>query len=440
MLSQHQAPKKDPFFYLSQRQPGAIYDPNTLYSQYYSGSCTAEGEPFLSSMSASLSSFAQTQKEDDERFYATFPEARRAAFQNQWAMTPMHEEHGYFHGLIGFTYRSQAGIKYMSSDPCSSAQLWSPGVELEVAADDPDQRPSHNTAARLRLNYDYSLDPNGEASAPPESLASSPPEGPPQSPDYGSCYSEQARSDCSPTQSSPDNRNFYVSPVTVFAHPDRQMFLEAQGSPSGSHHCQPKEEPIMDYLASPSPTPNPHLVVASPDDSDPAAELAHISYPLPHSSPQADSEHASLPSLPSRSLPPNSQVIQIPSRKTPRRHTTSDDHTSGPSRGPFYYKIPLRQPRHSPTPPPFTRRPPAQSIARNNGDRKPPLACFFCRGRKIACGAPEPDNPDRTCNQCHRRSLKCEYPKESRRGMRKKKADGTGDTEAADKQHSSPVT
>jgi hypothetical protein len=29
--------------------------------------------------------------------------------------------------------------------------------------------------------------------------------------------------------------------------------------------------------------------------------------------------------------------------------------------------------------------------------RKPPLACHFCRGRKIACGAPDPSNPDRTC-------------------------------------------
>ena len=29
--------------------------------------------------------------------------------------------------------------------------------------------------------------------------------------------------------------------------------------------------------------------------------------------------------------------------------------------------------------------------------RKPPLACHFCRGRKIACGAPDPSNPNRTC-------------------------------------------
>ncbi|KAG7450666.1 uncharacterized protein BT62DRAFT_927938 [Guyanagaster necrorhizus] len=349
-------------------------------------------------MSDGLSSFEQTQKEDDERFYATFPEARRAAaLQNQWAMTPVHEENGYFHGLIGFSYRGQTSTKYIPSVPCSSALSWSPTVDLDGAADHPDQRPSTITAPSLRLSYDYSLDPNGEASAPLESLASSPPEGPPQSPDYGSCYSEQARSDCSPTQSSPDNRKFYLVPANIFTHPDRQLFLEAQRSPSGSHHCKPIEEPIMDYLASPSPTPNPHDVVASPDNIDPAADLTHISYPLPHSSPQADSECASLPSILSRGPPPHSQVIQIPSRKAPRRHTSADDHTSGPSRGPFYYKIPLRQPRRSPTPPPFPRRPPAQSIARNNGDRKPPLACFFCRGRKIACGAPEPDNPDRTC-------------------------------------------
>ncbi|KAA1472938.1 hypothetical protein DENSPDRAFT_765553, partial [Dentipellis sp. KUC8613] len=51
---------------------------------------------------------------------------------------------------------------------------------------------------------------------------------------------------------------------------------------------------------------------------------------------------------------------------------------------------------------------------------KPPpfLACFFCRGRKIACTPPKPGNPDRTCNQCERRNLICEYPLVSRRGQR----------------------
>ncbi|KAJ7282614.1 hypothetical protein C8J57DRAFT_1295844, partial [Mycena rebaudengoi] len=55
--------------------------------------------------------------------------------------------------------------------------------------------------------------------------------------------------------------------------------------------------------------------------------------------------------------------------------------------------------------------------------KKPPLACLFCRGRKIACGPPVGGSVESvgSCNQCQRRALKCEYPAESRRGMRKKK-------------------
>ncbi|KAG8760828.1 hypothetical protein FRC11_014887 [Ceratobasidium sp. 423] len=53
--------------------------------------------------------------------------------------------------------------------------------------------------------------------------------------------------------------------------------------------------------------------------------------------------------------------------------------------------------------------------------KKPALACLFCRKRKIACGPPPPDSVDRTCNQCLRRKQPCEYPTESRRGIRKTK-------------------
>ncbi|KAG7442437.1 uncharacterized protein BT62DRAFT_905954 [Guyanagaster necrorhizus] len=48
------------------------------------------------------------------------------------------------------------------------------------------------------------------------------------------------------------------------------------------------------------------------------------------------------------------------------------------------------------------------------------LACFFCRGRKIACGKPIEGSADMTCNQCARRRFKCEYPAESRRGQHKR--------------------
>ncbi|TFK62881.1 hypothetical protein BDN72DRAFT_741033, partial [Pluteus cervinus] len=58
--------------------------------------------------------------------------------------------------------------------------------------------------------------------------------------------------------------------------------------------------------------------------------------------------------------------------------------------------------------------------AKPTQDKKPLLACLFCRGRKIACGPPMLGSKDKTCNQCERRSLTCQHPPESRRGKRKK--------------------
>ncbi|KAL6302296.1 hypothetical protein BKA93DRAFT_737140, partial [Sparassis latifolia] len=52
--------------------------------------------------------------------------------------------------------------------------------------------------------------------------------------------------------------------------------------------------------------------------------------------------------------------------------------------------------------------------------KKPVMACLFCRERKIACGPPVPGSAELRCNQCARRSLRCEYPKESRRGQHKR--------------------
>ena len=39
----------------------------------------------------------------------------------------------------------------------------------------------------------------------------------------------------------------------------------------------------------------------------------------------------------------------------------------------------------------------ARARARKGSKKQPFLACFFCRGRKIACCPPPPDNEDRTC-------------------------------------------
>ncbi|KIO30698.1 hypothetical protein M407DRAFT_20228 [Tulasnella calospora MUT 4182] len=70
----------------------------------------------------------------------------------------------------------------------------------------------------------------------------------------------------------------------------------------------------------------------------------------------------------------------------------------------------------------------ADAAALMMGEKKPFLACGFCRQRKIACGqrAPHPRDNEigegpRTCNQCARRHILCSFPSESRRGLRKTK-------------------
>ncbi|KAL0946280.1 hypothetical protein HGRIS_012531 [Hohenbuehelia grisea] len=75
--------------------------------------------------------------------------------------------------------------------------------------------------------------------------------------------------------------------------------------------------------------------------------------------------------------------------------------------------------RHS-APEDFIIVPPKLSTIKKNADKKQSLACLFCRERKIACGRPAEGSKDPTCNQCARRSFKCEYPKESRRGQHKR--------------------
>ncbi|KAF8954281.1 hypothetical protein BDZ97DRAFT_1677226 [Flammula alnicola] len=52
--------------------------------------------------------------------------------------------------------------------------------------------------------------------------------------------------------------------------------------------------------------------------------------------------------------------------------------------------------------------------------KKPSLACTFCRERKVACGRPPEGSPDPTCNQCARRSFKCEYLNEQQRAKSSK--------------------
>lgn len=67
-----------------------------------------------------------------------------------------------------------------------------------------------------------------------------------------------------------------------------------------------------------------------------------------------------------------------------------------------HHTIPSWSPHQiSPEPVPAPREASvSRSTKRKRGkdsDKKPPLACLFCRGRKIACGPPPPDGDGKTC-------------------------------------------
>lgn len=181
------------------------------------------------------------------------------------------------------------------------------------------------------------------------------------------------------------------------------------------------DEPPMDHLPYPPPghsVPPHQFPPYSPQDtkSHPASPSSPTSATLSATSPCDASETPM--TVPSQSY----MFVEVES-STPAFIHTSQQHFHSPNE---------TQSRHHAgrTASPYQRSPSPrgglrispQPHPKRSMDKKPALACLFCRGRKIACGPPVPGSKDRTCNQCARRHLKCEYPLESRRGMRKRRS------------------
>ncbi|KAH7888961.1 hypothetical protein F5I97DRAFT_1935371 [Phlebopus sp. FC_14] len=117
--------------------------------------------------------------------------------------------------------------------------------------------------------------------------------------------------------------------------------------------------------------------------------------------------------------------LTVPTQSYVDEMTSPEDstfvHSHQYSRGHSHCDSTQRQTR-SPSPRSSNARMSPTPHGKRSMEKKPALACLFCRGRKIACGPPLPGSKDKTCNQCARRQLKCEYPLESRRGMRKRRS------------------
>lgn len=186
----------------------------------------------------------------------------------------------------------------------------------------------------------------------------------------------------------------YASNDPEYHYEDGQPPLEQLTSGNWSMHVQTTAQRLL----APAPSYLPATSLEQHDtclESSPSHAHAHAHT---HSSIGSKARRQSAQASPS----PHSHLHNSPSKHNSLRHATNWSH------------------RHRRSPSPILQMNPGLHAKRS--DKKPHLACLFCRGRKIACGPPPPGSKDKTCNQCQRRSLKCEYPSESRRGMRKKKA------------------
>ncbi|OJT12207.1 hypothetical protein TRAPUB_11245 [Trametes pubescens] len=152
----------------------------------------------------------------------------------------------------------------------------------------------------------------------------------------------------------------------------------------------------------------------NPPSAQPPSPPPAVDYPFPHFPESASSSSAARPE--DALMPPMSHPLPTLSAGTPGsvgpmpgssgRSTTSE--TATLPAGQAIFRLNMHKDGEG-----------DGAEGRETEKKKPIMACLFCRERKIACGPPPPGGP-RRCNQCTRRDLVCEYPKESRRGQHKR--------------------
>ncbi|KAJ3906083.1 hypothetical protein F5879DRAFT_681367 [Lentinula edodes] len=393
-----QGPANAKLFSGGKRRPSVVFVPSAqsdLYAQeapldhclwqvqYYSETL----EP-----SSNVSLLAQTEQEQDDIFYATFPQARGLHWSPQ--VLPANEYSGYFGGTAFSLSRNGPGHGYRSSGltehnpPCTPSVRYSPGsLHIEAGC-----TPSCIVSPGSMSTIDSCGNDKSVARLECDSsqLISLSPE----------------RDDLGDVSSSPKIEPFDVplpkSPLQLSAEDvDTATF-------SGTH------EPLMNFLTPPFTEPEASSPAKSPSHVEDILKMNTISSPT---GTWPSVRVRSIQNTPESDSPTSSNIDR---RDTPEPFTSTSTlplSTSSP-RAPEPQLDTHFQPESSGlmrlSPLPMNRRPIEKKKAQT-------LACNFCRIRKIACGPPLAGTVEKTCNQCQRRSRECVFPTESRRGVRKKK-------------------
>lgn len=262
--------------------------------------------------------------------------------------------------------------------------------------------------------------------------------------DAGYVYAHDEYAGSNPASPITDDELPYYRPLI---HNNRSYTLEAAitpvSPPPAPPPLAPAPRPVMGHL----PIPEDLLPSEMPAVPSQAHAHAHAQQPLAQAQPPAHPEQpVRRPRGRPRKHPPLTRASPPPAVNYPFPQFNAH---AEPGAAPSHIAMSLDE-----VPMPDNEDRPGQAIFKLNTPgapkeppkKKPIMACLFCRERKIACGPPVPGSCERRCNQCARRGLVCEYPKESRRGQHKRgpraqRVKALADAAAAGEAvHDSPMT
>jgi hypothetical protein len=342
-----------------------------------------------------LSSFQRWKLEDDLKFYATFPQARPGANPYTFQSIP----HGDYFGGAGFSFNMGKSSALNGQPVLPESHHSSTGQIVPARSRGKDTESSLAPA----LHFDYGPRSESPRTSPSSHASSGHARQPisphnsmqhpvvPAQPDVSTCAtpcSTNARLSY-PQIPAPVSHSYHCHPAATDAQ-SSTIIPPQRSSLSPRHHSRP-EPPIMDCLPSPSsPAPPSHVSLTQQASFDALPETQSDQWRLPDN-------------------------VDTPWQYEPQSSTTgTDDHPFSsplhPSQGAFYrpgrsQSYPHFHPgRHSIRPPgwPMVRTPSphiqySTLPSKRQAEKKPLLACLFCRGRKIACGPPDPGSLDPTC-------------------------------------------